>query len=79
MAYSVMILPGTAIDIVKSRPPVGRNLVAGLNVFMPPSSPSSSVLLLCLLSVRDSDVGWLREVIQPGSGISCEDAPSLKG
>lgn len=45
--YSVMTLPGTAIDTVKSRPPVGWNLADGLKVLVLTSSPSSSVLLLC--------------------------------
>lgn len=45
--YSVMMLPGTAIDTVKSRPPVGWNLADGLKVLVLTSSPSSSVLLLC--------------------------------
>lgn len=49
--YSVMMLPGTAIDTVKSRPPVGWNLADGLKVLVLTSSPSSSVLLLCERSV----------------------------
>lgn len=49
--YSVMMLPGTAIDTVKSRPPVGWNLADGLKVLVLTSSPSSSVLLLCESSV----------------------------
>lgn len=45
------MLPGTAIDTVKSRPPVGWNLADGLKVLVLTSSPSSSVLLLCERSV----------------------------
>jgi hypothetical protein len=46
-AHSEMILPGTAMETVYSRPPVGWNRAHGLKVFAPLSSASSLMRRFC--------------------------------
>lgn len=63
-----MILPGTAIETVYSRPPVGWNLAHGLNVFTPPSSPPSSILRFCVaVSMPQEICEYVRPIHQQRS------------